>query len=102
MDKLTWFNDRIEKIKKEKLKFQTQQAIQFRREAEKLFDDSFSPEIALAVLSEWKTATDTKKKEWANKANSFRLASVQRVQQKTAIPEPTAHQNGKTPPAENG
>ena len=52
MDKLTRFNDRIEKIKKEKLKFQTQQAILFRREAEKLFDDNFSPEIALAVMSE--------------------------------------------------
>lgn len=101
MDKITRFNDRIEKIKKDKLKYQTQQAILFRREAEKLFDGSFSPEIALAVMSEWKTATDSKKKEWTNKSNSFRLSSVQRTQRKTEMPKPTAYQNGTATTAEN-
>ncbi|MBA3814797.1 MAG: hypothetical protein H0X26_10030 [Alphaproteobacteria bacterium] len=88
MDKLTRFNDRIEKLKKEKLKFQTQQAVLFRREAEKLFDDSFSPEIALAVLSDWRTATDAKKKEWAAKTHLFRPASLQHIRKKIETPAP--------------
>lgn len=92
MDKLTRFNDRIEKIKKDKLKYQTQQAILFKREAEKLFDDNFSPEVALAMLSEWKTAPETKKKEWTNKSHSFRLIPLQKVRSKTEMPPPESRQ----------
>jgi hypothetical protein len=102
MDKITHFNERIEKLKKGKLKFQTQQAILFRREAEKLFEKDFKPEIALAVLSEWNTATETKKKEWTNKANSFRFASVQNARSKIEAPSSESHQNGKAQTAENG
>ena len=95
MDKLTRFNDRIEKIKKEKLKYQTQQALLFRREAEKFFENDFKLEIALAMLSDWKTAPEHKKKEWENKSNSFRTASLQNAQQKAETHDAAPHQNGK-------
>jgi hypothetical protein len=102
MDKITTINDKIEKLKKQKIRIQAQQAVLFQHEAEKIFGNSFSPEVALVMLSEWTTATDSKKKEWTNRANSFRFSSVQNSQGKTAIPEPTSHQNGKTQTAENG
>ena len=53
------------------------------KEAEKIFKDGFSPDIALAVLSDWTTASETKKKEWTTRSHSFRSVSVQSAQQKT-------------------
>lgn len=102
MDKITRFNDRIEKIKKEKLKYQTQQAILLKREAEKLLNNNFSPELALVILSDWQTATEAKKKEWMNRSNSFRTNVLQHAQQPTGTRDATAHKNGKESAAENG
>lgn len=53
------------------------------------------------MLSDWNTASETKKKEWMSKSNSFRPASVQSAQQKSTAREPTAHQHGTTQAVEN-
>jgi hypothetical protein len=82
MDKLTNINNRIESLKKRKAKLQTQQAVLFTKEVEKIFKESFAPGMALAVLSDWTTASETKKKEWANKAPFFRFTSPQCLRQK--------------------
>ena len=83
MDKLTNIDEKIERLKKKRLKLQNQQAVLFTKEAEKIFEEGFSPDIALAVLSEWTTASDTKKKEWIARSHSFRSVSVRSTQSKT-------------------
>ena len=82
MDKITNIEKRIEQLKKRKTKFQTQQAVLFTKGAEKIFKENFAPDLALAVLSEWTTASETKKKEWANKAHSFRFNTPPSLRQK--------------------
>jgi hypothetical protein len=86
MDKITNIDNRIDNLKKQKLKLQTQKAILFTREAEKIFENSFAPEIALAVLSEWATATEAKKKEWTVRSRSFRIYPSQNARPKAEAP----------------
>ena len=83
MDKITTIDHKIEKLRQKKQKLQTQQAALFMKEVEKVFENNFSPEIALAVLSDWGTATESKKKEWTTRSHSFRVVSAQNVQRKT-------------------
>lgn len=87
-DKLANIENRIEQLKKKKTKLQTQQAVLFTKEAEKIFENSFSPEIALAVLAEWKTATELKKKEWTIRSHSFRIQPLQIDRAKTETSHP--------------
>lgn len=74
MDKIINIDNKIDQLKKKKQRIQMQQAILFRQEAEKIFENGFSPDIALAVLSDWKTASEIKKKEWTARSHSFRTA----------------------------
>lgn len=90
MDNIANIDDRIVKLKKKKIRIQTQKAIIFMKEAEKIFKDAFSPDIALAVLSDWNTASKTKKKEWTTRSHSFRTVSVQSAPRKAAAIDPTA------------
>ena len=83
MDKITNIDDKIEKLKKKKIRMQTQKAILFLKEAERIFKDAFSPDIALAMLSEWNTASETKKKEWTTRSHSFRSNPPKQALQKT-------------------
>jgi hypothetical protein len=88
MNKLTHIDQKIERLKKKKTKIQLQQAVHFIKEVEKIFQEGFTQDLALAVLSEWTTASDTKKKEWASKSYSFRPVSVHHAQRKTQTREP--------------
>jgi hypothetical protein len=90
MDKLANIDNRIEQLKKRKAKIQTQQAVLFTKEAEKIFAEGFSPDIALAVLSDWTTASDHKKKEWTARAHSFRTVSIQKARPKAETHDSTA------------
>ncbi len=83
MDKITTIDYKIEKLKQKKAKIQTQEAVLFMKEVEKIFKEGFSPDIALAVLSDWATATESKKKEWTTRSHSFRKLAIQNAQQKT-------------------
>ena len=88
MDDIANIDDRIIKLKKKKIRMQTQKAVLFMKEAQKIFKDGFSPDIALAVLSDWTTASESKKKEWTNKSHSFRPVSAQSAQRKLETPRP--------------
>lgn len=102
MSKVSAINERIEKLKKQKIRAQLQEAVLFRRETEKIFDKGFSPELALAVMTDWSKAPESKKKEWENKANSFRPIFFPEPQQKSAPRTPAPHQNGKESAEKNG
>jgi hypothetical protein len=92
MDRLTTIDNKIEKLRKQKIKLQTQQALLFTKEAEKIFEDGFSPDIALAALSDWKTATESKKKEWTTRSHSFRASSLKNSHPKVETHNPTSLQ----------
>ena len=51
MDQITNINAKIDRLRKQKAKTQTQQAIRFMREAQKILGDDFTPELALGILS---------------------------------------------------
>lgn len=66
--------EKIQQLKKKKEKIQIQQALLFMKEAQKIFKEDFSPEMALLVLSEtWTSATETQRQEWKKRGHSFRL-----------------------------
>jgi hypothetical protein len=78
MDQLTTIDEQINGLKKKKERAQTQQAITFMREAQKIFQTDFSPDIALSILSEtWGTASEKQQVEWKKRAHDFRPSSVQ-------------------------
>ncbi|MBA3814865.1 MAG: hypothetical protein H0X26_10395 [Alphaproteobacteria bacterium] len=52
MDKLIRIDEKIDRLKKQREKMRIQQAILFMREAQKIFEDDFVPDIALGILSE--------------------------------------------------
>ena len=58
-------NAKIDRLRKQKAKTQTQQAICFMRETQKILGDEFTPEMALNILSEtWRLASETQKQNW--------------------------------------
>jgi len=94
IDQLTNIDEKIHRLKKKKEKMQTQQAICFMREAQKIFEDGFSAEMALGILSEtWSTASETQKQNWRRRPDSFRLVSTQSNRKKPQAPEPTHKQS---------
>ena len=93
-DKLMNIDEKIQRLKKRREKVQTQQAISFMREAQKIFQDVFSPDMALGILSEaWGAASETQKQNWRKRGRDFRPASLQNNRQKPQTPEPTPQQS---------
>jgi hypothetical protein len=83
IDQLTTIDEQINRLKKKKERVQTQQAIIFMREAQKIFQTDFSPDVALSILSEtWGTATEKQQVEWKKRARDFRPSSVQNSSKK--------------------
>lgn len=94
MDKLNHIDEKINHLKKQREKVQLQQAILFHKEAQKIFQDGFSPDLALSILSEtWGTATEKQQTEWKKRGCDFRSSSVQGSSKRPQSPEPTAQQN---------
>jgi ABC-type transporter MlaC component len=92
IDQLTTIDEQINRLKKKKERVQTQQAITFMREAQKIFQTDFSPDIALSILSEtWRTASEKQQAEWKKRARDFRHSSIQSSSKKPQPVEP-AHQ----------
>lgn len=78
-------NSRIECLKKQKAKTQTQQALYFRREVQKILKDDFTPELALGILSSiWKTTSETQKQLW--KRNNFQSSVVKQSSLSSDMP----------------
>lgn len=58
-------NAKIDRLRKQKAKTQTQQAICFMRETQKILREDFTPELALGILSSiWGTASENQKQNW--------------------------------------
>lgn len=94
MDQLTTIDEQINRLKKKKERVQTQQAITFMREAQKIFQTDFSPDVALSILSEtWRTTTEKQQAEWKKRACDFRPSSVQGSSKKPQSPEPAHQEN---------
>ena len=94
IDQLTNIDEKIHKLKKRREKVQTQQAILFMREVQKILQDEFSPDLALEILVEaWTAATEAQKQKWRKKLDTFRASSLQGLQQKAQTLEPTPQQS---------
>lgn len=72
-DTLSQIDQKILQLKQKKEKLQTQQALAFFKEAQKIFSsDEFSIELALSVLSHaWNSASDKQKEEWKKSSLTF-------------------------------
>ena len=94
IDKLTTIDEKIQRLKKRREKVQTQQAISFMREAQKIFQDTFSTEIALSILSEtWSSASESQKQNWRKRSDSFRTSPVQVFGKKPQTSESASQQS---------
>jgi hypothetical protein len=87
-------DEKIQALKKKKERIQTQQALLFAKEAQKILKDAFSPQVALLILSEtWAQASKTQKEEWRKRGSSFRSFHLQQDKKKTPPINPTPHKS---------
>ena len=94
MDQLTTIDEQINRLKKKKERVQTQQAIVFMREAQKIFQTDFSPDVALSILSEtWGTASEKQQAEWKKRSCDFRSSFVPSSNKKPQSLEPADQQS---------
>ena len=65
IDQIGTINAKIDCLRKRKERMKTQQAIYFMREAQRVLQDDFTPELALGLLSSiWGTASEAQKQNW--------------------------------------
>ncbi len=77
MDKLIHINERSDRLKKQREKMRTQQALLFMRDTQKIFEDDFVPDIALGILSEmWGAASEKQKEEWKKRGTSQKRSKL--------------------------
>ena len=94
-DKLTHIETKIHQLKQKKERIQTQQALLLMREAQKIFQGEFSPDVALKVLKDhWNGASEAQKEEWKKRASSF-LSSSHKTNKTTENRNPTSQQSRK-------
>ena len=94
-DKLTHIETKIHQLKQKKERIQTQQALLFMREAQKIFQGEFSLDVALKVLKDhWNGASEAQKEEWKKRAGSF-LSSSHKMRKAAENRNPAAQQSGK-------
>ena len=64
-DNISKIDEQISRLTKRKEKLQTQQAVLFLKESEKILGEKFSSDLALSILSHtWKSSSETQKQEW--------------------------------------
>jgi hypothetical protein len=64
-DTISNIDQKIIQLKQKKEKLQTQKALIFFKESQRILGDKFSPELAAHILSHtWKSSSDNQKKEW--------------------------------------
>src|SRR3990167_4800272 len=87
-------DEKIQALKKKKERIQTQQALFFLKETQKILKDAFFPQIALLILSEtWAQASKAQKEEWRKRGPSFRSLSIQQDEKKAPPTNPTPHKS---------
>lgn len=93
IDKLSTIENKILQLKQKKERIQSQQAIFFMKEANRILKEEFSIEMTLAILREsWPTASKTQKIQWSMHESSF---PISKVQKKSKDHYPTSQQSGK-------
>ena len=94
-DKLTHIETKIHQLKQKKDRIQTQQALLLMREAQKIFQGEFSPDMALKILKErWDSASEAQREEWKKRAGTF-LSSSHKIRKTTENPNSTPQQSRK-------
>lgn len=82
-DQFSKIDQKILQLKQKKEKLQTQQALVFLKESQRILGEKFSPELATHILFHaWKSSSDNQKKEWEKSClqggeeatNSFRTS----------------------------
>src|SRR4051794_569916 len=64
-DQVLKIDAKILQLKQKKEKLQTQQALLFLKESQKILGEKFSSDLAIFILSHaWKSSSDHQKKEW--------------------------------------
>ena len=95
-DKLTHIENKIHQLRQKKERIQTQQAIFFLKEAQKILKEEFSPDMALNILKDnWSAASIVQKEEW-KKRDGYFLISSQETRKKAEERNSTPQQSGKT------
>lgn len=91
---LVRIDEKIQALKKKKERIQTQQALLFMKEAQKIFKEDVLPNLALLILTEtWAKASHSQKEEWQKQARSFHLSSPQQTKKKTPSVDSTSQQS---------
>ena len=94
-DKLTHIETKIHQLKKKKERIQTQHALLFMKEAQKILQEEFAPDVALKILKDhWNGASEAEKEEWKKCTSSFLLPSY-KTRKATEKHNPASQQSGK-------
>ena len=81
---LVRIDKKIQALKKKKEKIQIQQALLFMKEAQKIFSENMSQNLALVILTEtWAKASNSQKEEWQKRARFFCVSSPQQLEKKS-------------------
>ena len=100
-DKLTHIETKISQLKQKKERIQTQQALLLMKEVQKIFQEEFSPDVALKILKEhWTDASEAEREEWKKRAGLF-LSSSHKTRKAAENPNPTSQQSGKAEVSHN-
>jgi len=89
MSKTKEIDHRIERLKQKKKQLEKTQALGLYKKLHQIMKEEFSPELAMAILTEvWSKATTEQKEVWLNKAESFRFPKRERPRRKTSQNHP--------------
>jgi len=87
-------DEKILELKKKKERIQIPQALLFMKEAQKIFKEDMSFNLAPLILSEtWNKTSHSQKEDWQKRAASFCVSSFQKNEKKTPSIDPTPHQS---------
>lgn len=94
-DRLTHIENKITLLKQKKERIQTHQALLLMKEIQKIFQEAYSPDIALKILKDqWNDASETQKEEWKKRGGSF-LGSPHKTRKASKNSNSTSQQSGK-------
>lgn len=94
-DKLTHIETKIHQLRQKKERIQTQQALLFMKESQKILQEEFSPNVVLKILKDhWNKASEAQKEDWKKRESSF-LSSSHKTRKATENHNPAPQQSGK-------
>lgn len=95
-DRLTYIESKIHQLKQKKDRIQTQHALLFMKEAQKILEEEFSPNLALKILKEhWNKASKDQKEEWKKRESLF-PSSNNKTRKTIKNSNPASQQSRKT------